>query len=73
VAPEDAKTLPSGAAVQNSWQVVATQSANGHAEGTGDPQEVDVAARHEENTGRSHPLSVSRVHNVVQVCPNGGR
>jgi hypothetical protein len=31
-----------------------------------------VAARHEQNTGMSHALSVSRVHNVVQGCPHGG-
>ncbi len=42
------------------------ESANGYAEGAGDPQQVDVAAGHEENTGMSHGVSVPRVHNVVQ-------
>jgi hypothetical protein len=49
------------------------QSANGYAEGAGDPHEVDVAAGHEENTGMSHGVRLPRVHNVVQACPDGGR
>jgi len=73
-APSARTGFPPAPAVQNSWQVVAIgESANGYAEGAGDPQEVDVAAGHEENTGMSHGVSVPRVHNVVQACPHGGR